>query len=163
VQGVDCTNLTAYAYKVALGITMNSATPVQAAISPTNTSKIQIPSSIAGRIQLQVLPGSTDYNTFVNELEPGDILYINPTMKPGAPSDPAGVTHAITWLGSYGVDSNGKDQYLIIDSTGKQPAHIDSNNQVVTPGVEIRPFGAAGGENDWYFLHVDHVLRIVAN
>ena len=163
VQGVDCTNLTAYAYKVALGITMNSATPVQAAISPTNTAKIQIPSSIASDIQLKVLPGSTDYNSFVKELLPGDILYINPTMKPGAPSDPSGVTHAITWLGQYGVDKNGRDKYLIIDSTGKQPAHIDSNNQVVTPGVEIRPFGAPGPENDWYFTHVDHVLRIIAS
>lgn len=162
-QGVDCTNLTAYAYKVALGISMNAETPTQAAISPTNTAEIQIPDAISSQVQLQVLPGSTDYDTFVGSLLPGDILYINPTMKPGDPSDPANVTHAITWLGEYGVDENGKDKYLIIDSTGKQPPHVDSNNHVVKPGVQIRPFGAEGTPNDWYFLHVDHVLRIIAN
>jgi len=52
---------------------------------------------------------------------------------------------------------------LVIDSTGITPPHIDSNNHVVPVGVQIRPFGDAGSLNSWYFTHLDHVLRIIAN
>jgi hypothetical protein len=70
----------------------------------------------------------------------------------------------ITWLGSYGVDANGKyTGQLVIDSTGITPQHVDSNNRIIPEGVHIRPFldGADGAPNTWYFKDLDHVLRIV--
>ncbi len=167
--GIDCTNLTAWAYDVALGIQMNSATPTQAAISPTNTANITIPAALKPYVKLETLTpaGDTlaDYNAFVKELEPGDILYIDPNKLTGTPSDPAGCTHAITWLGQYGVDkaATGADSpNLIVDSTGNAPVHYDSENHVIPPGVEVRPFAPpTSAINSWYFNHVDHALRII--
>ena len=82
----------------------------------------------------------------MNFLQPGDILYID--GKPGGK-----VTHAITWLGQFGVDSNGEYQHLIIDSTGITPQHVDSNNQIIPEGVRVRPFADGTGKapNTWYF------------
>jgi hypothetical protein len=79
-------------------------------------------------------------------------------------SDPSGCTHAITWLGNYGVDSNGLYTHLIVDSTGNQPGHVDSNGNAIQGGVQVRPFGPPNPQNlnDWYFESVDHVLRIIA-
>ena len=92
-------------------------------------------------------------------LEPGDILYID-----GNPADPTQPTHTITWLGQYGVHAaSGKMVPLVIDATGITPPYIDSNDHVVPEGVQIRPFGNVGSLNSWYFTHLDHVLRIIAN
>jgi hypothetical protein len=94
-----------------------------------------------------------------------DILFINPSKTPGEASDPSACTHAITWLGHFGVDANGMYPNLIVDSTGNQPAHVDSNNHEIPGGVHVRPFAApnAEGLNMWYFEHVDHVLRLVVS
>ena len=59
------------------------------------------------------------YQGLVNMLQPGDIIFIN-----GSPG--GHVTHAITWLGQFGVDSKGVYPHLIIDSTGITPQHVDS-------------------------------------
>ena len=98
------------------------------------------------------------YQGLVNFLQPGDIIYID--GKPGGK-----VTHAITWLGQFGVDSNGKYQNLIIDSTGITPQHVDSNNRIVPEGVQIRPFaeGKSNTPNTWYYADVDHVMRIIGS
>ena len=98
------------------------------------------------------------YQGLVNFLQPGDILYIS-----GSPGGK--VTHAITWLGQFGVDSNGEYQHLIIDSTGITPQHVDSNNRIIPEGVQIRPFADGNGKtpNTWYFADVNHVMRIIAN
>jgi hypothetical protein len=82
-QGVDCTNLTAYAYADALGITMDSTTAYQAEITPQNVGtkdpdglvNITIPQAIQPRVKVEVLPGPAgdtlaDYNNFVKELQP---------------------------------------------------------------------------------------------
>jgi hypothetical protein len=169
-QGIDCTNLTAWAYNDALGIHLDSDTPKQASISATHHAHdlIDIPAAIQPYVQIQTLPGPTgtspqDYANFVSSLQPGDILFINPSMKVGAASDPKKCTHAITWLGSYGVDQNGVDPNLIVDSTGDQPLHVDSNDHAIPGGVHVRPFAAPNAEdlNQWYYLHVDHVLRLI--
>src|SRR5262249_53370719 len=78
------------------------------------------------------------------------------------PSTPANCTHAITWLGSFGPDAHHSGVPPVIDSTGNAPDHYDSSNRVIPPGVHVRPFGAPGTANDWYFLHVEHLLRIIA-
>ncbi len=167
-QGVDCTNFTAAAYADALGILMPSATGAQASI--TSNSDIYIPGnsngftgpSVAPYIHVQTFRSNDwggTYQGLVNFLKPGDILFID--GKPGGK-----VTHAITWLGSYGVDANGKyTGRLVIDSTGITPQHVDSNNRIIPEGVHIRPFldGADGAPNTWYFKDLDHVLRIVQN
>ena len=49
--------------------------------------------------------------------------------------------------------------------TGNAPFHLDSNNHAILAGVHVRPFPApnAKGLNQWYFEHVDHVLRLVVS
>ena len=95
-QGVDCTNLTAYAYWDAFGVYLNGNTPMQASISPTDDSSnlITIPQSMTPYLSIQVHPGPvgdslSDYKNFVSELQPGHILYINPSKTPGEASDPS--------------------------------------------------------------------------
>jgi hypothetical protein len=158
-QGIDCTNLTAFAYADAMGIFMTGDTGGQAAISAGNQQNITVPSSMSAYVSIQTIAKSTDYQTFTAQLKPGDIIYID-----GNPKDPTQATHAITWLGQYGVDAaTGKMVPLVIDSTGITPGHIDSNNHVVPEGIQIRPFGPPDSANSWYFLHVDHALRIIAD
>jgi len=155
-RGVDCTNLTAWAYADALGVTINSDTPQQAAIRFSDPNGTVIPASLADRVAIQTIDRWTSYDDLVSQLLPGDILFIN-----GDDSRPGVATHAITWLGDYAVDANGADRNLIIDSTGITPQHVDSNGRVVPEGVQIRPFGAPGSANDWYYNHVGHVLRLI--
>jgi cell wall-associated NlpC family hydrolase len=174
--GVDCTNFTAAAYADALGIVMSGDTTTQSDITTGNTylnghtapgsNYIKLPTNADGSaagvdsfINVQTFSPSAWGNTYqglVNFLQPGDILYIkgSPTGK---------VTHAITWLGQYGVDSKGVYQHLIIDSTGITPQHVDSNNRIIPEGVQIRPFADGNGStpNTWYFADVSHVMRIL--
>lgn len=164
-QGIDCTNFTAAAYADALGILLPGGTPAQGAI--TSNSDIYIPTasgtspSIADFIHVQTFYPDSWGNTYqglVQKLEPGDILYIDGS-KGGS------ITHAITWLGQFGKDANGKDQYLIIDSTGITPVHLDSNGRIIPEGVQIRPFGDGDGSqpNSWYYANINHVLRIIGS
>jgi len=177
-QGVDCTNFTAAAYADALGISMSGDTTTQSEIAPGNTvytgqtppdgdeNYITLPlnadgspSSVDKWTDIQNFTPASWGNTYqglVNMLQPGDILFID--GKPGGR-----VTHAITWLGQFGVDSTGKYQHLIIDSTGITPQHVDSNNRIIPEGVQIRPFADGDGQtpNTWYFADVDHVMRII--
>ncbi len=157
-EGIDCTDLTAYAYADALGITMNSDTTQQSLISPTDPNGTIIPQSLltSGAVSISIITHWTSYANLLGQLQPGDILYIH-----GNPSDPTQVTHAITWLGIYGVDKNHQGVPLVIDSTGITPAHVNSNDQVIPEGVEIRPFGPPGSVNDWYYDNLDHVLRFI--
>ncbi|MHB1558355.1 MAG: hypothetical protein ACYC61_12920 [Isosphaeraceae bacterium] len=163
--GVDCPNYTASAYADALGILIRSATDKQSAV--TSRSDIQLPKDPGGGgaaidawIPPQTFypqPWGNTYQGLVNMLQPGDILFIKGSNGT--------VTHAITWLGSYGQDANGADKYLIIDATVITPEHVDSNNRIIPEGVRIRPFadGTGSQPNSWYFSSVDHVLRIIGN
>ncbi len=174
-QGVDCTNFTADAYADALGIQMSGATPTQAAITKDDVvlnspkapaSDLRLPTNADGTpaaidqwIHVQTFTPDDWGNTYqglVNMLQPGDILFIK-----GSPN--GSVTHAITWLGQFGVDSRGMYPHLIIDSTGITPQHVDSNGRIIPEGVQIRPFADGNGKapNTWYYADVDHVLRIV--
>jgi hypothetical protein len=155
-EGIDCTNFTSYCYDDALGITMNSDTGQQALISPTNPNGTIIPESLSGAVSITTITHWSSYADLVSQLQPGDILFIH-----GNPADRSQVTHAITWLGMYGVDKNGKGVPLIIDATGNAPEHVNSNNQVIREGVQIRPFGPPGSTNDWYYENLDHVLRLI--
>ena len=74
--------------------------------------------------------------------------------------------HACNYMvGEFRVDKNGVYPHLIVDSTGNAPFHVDSNNHAVPAGVHVRPFAApnAAALNEWYFEHVDHVLRLVVS
>ncbi|MBX6311678.1 MAG: hypothetical protein IRY99_01950 [Isosphaeraceae bacterium] len=167
-RGIDCTNLTAFAYADALGIWMTGMTTRQAGIgiTPGWQSWISIPPPLAGLVQVQILKppavrNQTTYQTFVNSLQPGDILFINKKPTAGKQPNPSGSVHAITYLGSYGSQDGSPNPNLIIDSTGNAPPHFDSNGKIIPGGVHIRPLGAPGTVNDWYFTHVDHVLRLI--
>jgi cell wall-associated NlpC family hydrolase len=175
-QGIDCTNFTAAAYADALGIQMSGDTTTQSEIATGNTvlngqtppgkNYITLPTNADGTpgavdslIHVQTFSRADWGNTYqglVNFLQPGDILFID--GKHGGP-----VTHAITWLGQYGVGSKGKSPNLIIDSTGITPQHVDSNNRIIPEGVQIRPLADGDGNapNTWYFADVDHVMRII--
>jgi len=172
-QGIDCTNLTAFVYADAMGISMTSATQAQADITPANQADIDIPNLMKPYVQLQTISAYIDpydkakgrktYEEFTKQLLPGDILYINGNTK-----EPWKATHGITWLGQYGVDAEtGLTVPLVIDATGINPQHTDQNHMVVPQGVHIRPFGAPVSENSWeypnywYFQNVDHALRII--
>ena len=114
---------------------------------PTNADGS--PSRIDSWIKVQTFSPADWGNTYqglVNMLQPGDILFID-----GSPG--GHVTHAITWLGQFGVDSKGEYPHLIIDSTGITPQHVDSNNRIIPEGVQIRPFADGNGKtpNTWYF------------
>ena len=155
-EGLDCTDLTSYAYADALGINMDSATGNQALIGIDDQYNPTIPQSLSGAVSINVGIKWTSYANLISQLRPGDILFIH-----GNPNDPTQVTHAITWLGIYGVDKNHQGVPLVIDSTGITPAHVNSNNQVIPEGVEIRPFGPPGSVNGWYYENLDHVLRLI--
>jgi hypothetical protein len=124
---------------------------------PTNADGS--PSGIDKWINIQTFSPAAWGNTYqglVSMLQPGDILFID--GKPGGH-----ITHAITWLGQFGKDSKGEYNYLVIDSTGITPQHVDSNNRIIPEGVQIRPFADGNGKtpNTWYFADVDHVMRII--
>ena len=137
---------------------MTGDTTQQSLISPTNPNGTTIPQTLlsSGAVSISTITHWTSYANLISQLEPGDILYIH-----GNPSDPTQVTHAITWLGIYGVDKNHQGIPLVIDSTGITPAHVNSNDQVIPEGVEIRPFGPPGSVNAWYYDNLDHVLRFI--
>ncbi len=197
-EGLDCSDLTNWAYNDALGIKLDTGIGQLGDTTAADFTGTAIPSSLQSYVKpttidetawgdptsytkptdaatlaaynkqvhatyVTVAAGlaaynarmQADYQKMVGLLQPGDLLLVD-----GDPTSTS-ATHVVTWLGNYATDANGVDQHLIIDSTGITPNHIDSNNHVVKEGVEIRPFGAPSSANNWYFLHVDHVLRLI--
>jgi hypothetical protein len=142
--GQDCSNFVAWVYNYALGIRLSGAV-VEASRQTT------APGPDGGLVQIRAFPkpAGIGYAAFIAQLQPGDILYIR--------SDKGRISHSILWVGTLAVDSNGKDQYFVIDSTG--PECKDSNGATIPDGVHLRPFR----ENSWYFRSAAVVHRIVAD
>jgi len=138
-KGLDCSNFTAFAYNLALGIKPTSDVKAQAEMTetagpgPSRTIPVK-------RIEL---PKS--YDDFIRMLQTGDLLYIKNTKGT--------LSHVVLWVGKIGKSPDGSP--LILDSTGTG-AH-DSSGAEIPNGIQLRPFK----RNNWYFTQASHVLRII--
>ena len=178
--GIDCTDFTAYAYSLALGIQMHSGTPNQieftggANPAPGETAKATVLDSNGDRITPQFFYGpnfgqamintGSSLDSLVAQFEPGDLLYI------GDPN--LGILHVVMWLGQTGTDSAGNTFPLVISSHDNTPAifdtlDLDGNGfpadgdvagHLPPPGVHILPFAAS----NWFYQDFQVAMRVVA-
>jgi len=140
--GLDCSNFISWVYNYALGIHLNGSV-IRAA------AQTVVPGAEGREFKVQTLqkqPGDT-FESFVAQLKPADILYIK--NKKG------NISHCILWVGTLATDSNNKDKYFIIDSTGGEI--VDSNGTHIPDGAEIRPFR----KDSWYFNSLSHAHRLI--
>jgi hypothetical protein len=142
--GLDCSNFVAWAYNYALGIKLSGA--IGEASRQTD-----VPGPGGGTVHIRAFekPDGIGFAAFVAQLQPADVLYIR--------SDKGNISHSILWVGTLAVDSNRKDKYFVIDSTG--PDRKDSNGVTIPDGAHLRPFRP----NSWYFRDAAVVHRIVAD
>lgn len=148
--GVDCSDFSSWNYNFGLGIVLSTGVLAQG----LTTTPIHYGAGGSPVTATAVVPAGAGltYQQLCDALEPGDLLYIN-----GSVGGVTEVTHVIMWLGAKGVDSNGQDAHLVIDSHDNSPPIVDSNGVTIPPGVRIRPFR----QNSWYFTSFDHALRII--
>lgn len=138
-KGLDCSNFTAFAYNLALGIKPGGEVKGQSEMTevsgpgPNRTIPVK-------RIEL---PKS--YDDFERTLQTGDLLYIKNTKGT--------LSHVVLWVGKIGKSPDGSP--LILDSTGTGAR--DSNGGEIPNGIHLRPFK----RNTWYFTQASHVLRII--
>lgn len=138
-KGLDCSNFTAFAYNLALGIKPTGDVKDQAEMTqvsgpgPNRTIPVK-------RIEL---PKS--YDDFERELLTGDLLYVKNTK--------GNLSHVVLWVGKIGHSPDGTP--LILDSTGTGAR--DSNGIDIPNGIQLRPFK----RTNWYFTQASHVLRII--
>ena len=138
-KGFDCSNFTAFAYNLALGIKPTAAIKAQSemidAAGPGQGRTVPVK-----RIEL---PKS--YEDFPRELLTGDLLYVK--------SSKGNVSHVVLWVGRIGDAPDGMP--LILDSTGT--GATDAKGEKIPDGIQLRPFK----RNVWYFTQASHVLRII--
>ncbi len=139
-KGMDCSDFSSWIYNYGLGLKLPTGIRKQADADFVQTSD----RSYSTKIETIANDGSFD--SMVRKLKPADLLFIKHT------NDEV-ISHVIVWLGEYGVSPN--QTPLVIDCTG--PNHVDSNNNAIPNGVQIRPFTATG----WYFKRLDHANRIL--
>lgn len=147
--GIDCSDFTHFAYNYGLGIQLKTGIKEQAALTsaPMHLYDGRV-IEVEARHLFDVRDGPLSYNELVSQLQPGDLLYIR-----GDPGLDKPITHVIMWMGDLAYDSNGVDQYLIMDSHGD--VVVDSNGNEIPSGPELRPFR----EDSYYFNSFDHVVR----
>ncbi|MGH8046338.1 MAG: NlpC/P60 family protein [Chthoniobacterales bacterium] len=141
-NGQDCSNFVAWVYNYALGVKLSGAV-IEA------SRQTDVPGPGGGTLHIRAFekPEGIGYTKFISQLQPGDVLYIR--------GDNGRITHSVLWVGTLATDSNGKDKYFVIDSTG--PEVTDSNGATIPDGVHIRPFR----KNSWYFRSAAIVHRIM--
>lgn len=138
-KGVDCSNLTAFVYNLALGIKPNGDVKKQA-------EQMQMPGPGDGRVtHVQRIEKPENYDDLVKTLQTGDLLFIR--NRSGE------LSHVVLWVGSIGQALDQKS--LIIDSHGDDVK--DSNGVPIPCGVHLRPFT----QRSWYYHSASHALRIV--
>lgn len=150
-KGLDCSDLTSWAYNFGLGIKLNSDIAQQASstsIPPAGGAGANTTATVPLRATSTTAP--MNYTLITSTLATGDLLYIRPTG-----SAPLGdVSHVIIWVGSIGSPSSTP---LILDSHDNSPAITDQNGAVIPAGTNLRPFK----EGDWYHRRFDHAHRII--
>lgn len=138
-KGLDCSNFTAFAYNIALGIKPTGDIKAQSEMTevkgpgPNRTIPVK-------RIEL---PKSHD--DYERELLTGDLLYIKNTKGT--------LSHVVLWVGKIGKSPDGMP--LILDSTGS--GNYDANGKEIPDGIHLRAFTP----RSWYFKQASHVLRII--
>ncbi len=138
-KGVDCSNFTAFAYNLGLGLKPSGAVREQAAhreISGHGEKNSR-------RAERLARPAS--HAELVRLLRTGDLLYIR--NKEGE------IAHVVLWVGSIGQSPDKTP--LILDSHGEGVK--DANDEPIPHGIQLRPFR----EHSWYFQSASHALRIL--
>lgn len=138
-KGLDCSNFTAFAYNLALGIKPSGDVQDQAALT-------EVPGPGANRtttIQRIELP--TSYEDYERTLRTGDLLYVK--------SNAGTVSHVVLWVGKIGHSRDNTS--LILDSTGTGAK--DSEGKDIPDGIQLRPFKSTS----WYARGASHALRIL--
>ena len=136
-KGLDCSNFTAFAYNLALGVKLDGDITVQAREQNVNVSG-------QGTLEALRLARGQSYADTVGALKPGDLVFIK--------TSPSGhVSHVVLWMGENGVSPDGTP--LVLDSTGT--GHKDASGAAIPDGIHLRPFT----EDSWYFKSMSHALR----
>lgn len=136
-KGVDCSNLTAFVYDVALGLHLNGDVHKQAeeltallGNRPIHGKRIALPATLEERAKV---------------LKTGDLLYIK--------SNAGNVSHVVLWVGEIGRDEEGRPVLLVLDSHGDGVK--DARGVGIPVGIHLRPYQA----NSWYFHSASHAMR----
>lgn len=137
--GVDCSNLTAFAYDQAAGIILDGDVHKQAEMREARQGNGRLP---AQRI---TLPASVEERA--KALRTGDLLYIR--NKGGA------ISHVVLWVGSIGSGKDGGHANLVLDSHGE--GEKDENGTPIPVGVRLRPYRSG----EWYHKSASHAIRYI--
>ena len=137
--GLDCSNLTTFVYDYALGIRFPSDIDEQASLTRVTSFGGE------GEIEVERIEHGDSYRTFVEALEPADLVFVKNKKDE--------VSHVVIWLGTTGRSKDGTP--LVLDSHGDDTR--DVNGALIPCGVRIRPFR----ENGWYWRSASHALRIL--
>ena len=139
--GVDCSNLTAFAYDQAAGIILDGDVHKQAEMREARQGNGRLP---AMRI---TLPATVEERA--KALRTGDLLYIR--NKSGI------ISHVVLWVGSIGAGKDGAATHLVLDSHGE--GEKDDNGAPVPVGVRLRPYR----QGEWYHKSASHAIRLIAD
>ncbi len=138
-KGLDCSNFTAFAYNLALGIKPTGEVKAQAEMA-------EVTGPGPGRtIPVKRIELPKSYDDFISTLQTGDLLYVK--------SNKGTLSHVVLWVGKIGKSPDGTP--LILDSTGTGAR--DSDGVEIPNGIQLRPFK----RTNWYFTQASHVLRII--
>ena len=139
--GVDCSNLTAFAYDQAAGIVLDGDVHKQAETREASQGNGRLP---AMRI---TLPATVEERA--KALRTGDLLYIR--NKSGI------ISHVVLWVGSIGAGKDGATTHLVLDSHGE--GEKDDNGAPIPVGVRLRPYR----QGEWYHKSASHAIRLIAD
>jgi cell wall-associated NlpC family hydrolase len=138
-KGVDCSNFTAFAYNLGLGLKPSGNVKEQAEhreISGHGANNSR---------RAERIPKPASYADFVRTLRTGDLLYVR--------NNKGELAHVVLWIGPIGQSPDNAP--LILDSHGQGVK--DSNGESIPNGIQLRPFQ----EHSWYFQSASHALRIL--
>lgn len=138
-KGVDCSNFTAFAYNLGLGLRPSGGIERQA-------EQLEIKGPGPDRLtraERIALPAT--YADYRSTLRTGDLLYIR-NLK-------GILAHVVLWIGDIGVSPDGTP--LVLDSHGGKVR--DSNGVRIPCGIHLRPFR----DQSWYHRSASHAHRLL--
>ncbi len=175
LNGVDCSDLTGWAYQIALNITFSTNVGLQSGQTGNNTSLATCQNPL---LQAQGAAGSfVIYNgstisastlaanggnrsSILNSLQPGDLLFIK-----SGPSADTNVSHVITWTGKKIAAAGSGVTATTIGLDLIAPADVDSNTTRTigdwviidshTQGADYRDFSG------WYVNSLWGIRRVI--
>ncbi|CAN5538240.1 hypothetical protein BH10PLA2_BH10PLA2_12770 [soil metagenome] len=139
-KGVDCSNFSAFAYNLGLGIKPNSDVHKQ------SEERIFAGPGEGRETRVERIELPKNYQDLVKTLKTGDLLFVK-----GSPR--GHVTHVVLWVGTIGQSPDGLP--LVLDSHGQGVK--DSNDVHIPNGIHLRPFR----QKSWYFESASHATRVI--